>query len=376
MTFTKTKKFKKQKAYSVMYAIFFMMIVMFIASSTLKNSNSKIKLERDMASGNQALLMAQGSVELAIAKIKNYGAGYELESTTGYESDDGRSYSTYEVWSQAMQNNSSSDGYFYTPIPGTGTADIQDQCETLASSHEDPDHSCNWNKLSAGETITIPLYSTDEFGAVELPADLNVDGWYLKLRTPCEADSDGNESLEADCDGGDRYTFDEGSSIEDDDSIVLWQLIGTTGTGTVAMVPDDFTSPDFYGNYSRDEDENTEIYEGSINDAYNSAADYIVLEASTDSSKYEDLLNFGEMSNLESLVLQLNIVGQLVDDASSSIPYLEWQLYSDASAPFADTKAVVIGKGYHEGTSGTFYYPYVVTRSTIDEGTTFYTLSN
>ena len=60
-----------------------------------------------------------------------------------------------------------------------------------------------------------------------------------------------------------------------------------------------------------------------------------------------------------------------------SVPYLEWQLESNmSSGAFADNKAVIVGEGYYTGQSGTFYYPSVVTRTTVGERTATYTISN
>ncbi|MFA5788590.1 MAG: hypothetical protein WC924_01825, partial [Candidatus Gracilibacteria bacterium] len=277
-------------------------------------------------------------------------------------------WADYTVYSSAQTNDTAADGTFYTPIPGTGSAASGDDC-SIQDDDLSVDHPCNWNKLLYGESVTIPLYTDDGFGGILTPADLGLTSLYLKVRTPC-SDTEGQPD-EADCTA--RFELDSGDgSLEQDNSVVFWQLIGETTDGTtVSVVPDDTPaySPAHH-RYERDPDFNTEVYENLIN----SATDSVVLEIS--SSSNPDIYNTCTALDIESLVMQLNIVTPLVDSSSSSIPYLEWQLSTESTSPFGDTKAVVVGEGYHQGQNGIFYYPFVVTRSTTEESTNVYTLSN
>jgi hypothetical protein len=165
--------------------------------------------------------------------------------------------------------------------------------------------------------------------------------------------------------------------------VVLWQLVGSDEDGnSVSLIPDDYRE---YGTrtgaWSRD-DPNTEIYESSINDGYEASGDYIVLEA-TNTAPYTDIYQICTDTSpdytvpLSTLSLQLNIVTPLIDASTGDpFPYLEWQLAMDISEGLADTKAVIVGEGYYEAADKTFYYPFVVTRSTTGESTSVYTLSN
>lgn len=179
------------------------------------------------------------------------------------------------------------------------------------------------------------------------------------------------------------YFDSTGTFSSGGDSVIFWQLVGTDTSGNpVSLVPDDTPYNDGRGHVTRDPSLNTEIYESLINTV--SGSDYVVLD--TSSTLYTEIYNtcIGDLdgdrtveTDLASLSLQLDIVTPLLEDGTGkSIPYLEWQLITDSDFPFADTKAVIIGEGYHQGTEGIFYYPIVWTRSTTGESANIYTLSN
>lgn len=375
-----------------------MTVIMIIATTTVENTTEKLVYFREMEGSTEAQLAAQSATEQAILAMKDFNAGYsvELQSDAFEVDEDGdgvyETWADYTVYSTAQTNDTDgTDPYYYTPIPGTGSAASEDDCTVSDSDHdgdfdddEDVDHPCNWNKLLYGESVTIPLYADDGSGGISNPSALGFNGFYLKVRTPC-ADTPG-EPDEADC--SDRFTMDENDSTgtfdSGGDSVIFWQLIGESdsdgdgvGDTTVSVLPDDEDEQYGFGNaYTRrNSTANTEIYEGYINDAY--SADYIVLEAASSSSApYDNIYGTCTDTSLTDLSLQLDIVTPLTDDTGASIPYLEWQLAIDSTDPFGDTKAVVVGEGYHQGQSGIFYYPFVVTRSTTGESTSVYTLSN
>ena len=379
----------RQPAYSLIFAFLVMTVIMIVATSSIENTKEKLVYFNEMEGSTEALLAAESAAEQAILAMKDFNAGYSIGLTEDSfevdENNDGvyETWGDYSVYSTAQENDTDSSGYYYTPIPGTGTAAREDDCTVRDSDHdgdfdndEDLDHPCNWNKLMYGDSVTIPLYVSDgtETGVLT-PADFaSFTGWYLKVRTPC-ADNEGQPD-EVDCTT--RFTFDgdgSDSTLTEDDNdstVVFWQLIGEDVNGdSVSLLPDDISQVSYNSRLRLSA--NTEIYEDALNDA-NTAGTYIVLE-STNTSPYTELYQICT-DELSTLSLQLNIVTPLIDENDNPIPYLEWQLATDASQPFGDTKAVIIGEGYHQGQSGIFYFPFVVTRSTTGESTNVYTLSN
>ncbi len=355
----------RQPGYSLIFAFLIMTVIMIIAGTTIENTQDKVRYFSEMDGTSQARLAAESAAELAVVQIRDYEAGYDpgedseafcLEDSGG----DCVSYGGYEVRGVAEVHEDDPTGSYYVPILGTGTAGLSDECSIL-NDHEDVDHPCNWNKLMYGESVTVPLYVSDgtETGAY-VPADLGFSSWQLKIRTPCSDES---------CSS--RYAFSP-TSEEENDTIILWQLVGETSSGNVSLIPNDAVGRDWMGDETKAaSSDNTEVYEDLIDDA-SDRGDYIVL----DTDDFSELSSFVDDSSLISLALQLDIVSQLVDSGGNAIPYLEWQLEINSSSSFADNKTSIIGTGYHEGQSGTFYFPYVITRSSTGESASIYTLSN
>ncbi len=362
------RKINSSPAYSLIYALVITTIIMIVATTAVQGTLSKLTYYNDVLSAKYAKYAGESAIDKAILAIKDYEAGYEPDSYSD-TAPDGIATMEYSVISRAQPNNGSSE--FYTPIPMTGTAAPSDECDYLASADEDVDHACNWNKIMYGQSVTIPLYSYDG-GAIKNPNDLGLTEWNLKVRTPCTDGTYGETCARYELDG-------DSGDYENDESIILWQLIGEDSSGdtVVTVVPDDGYSTDRRtGVTSRTTATNTEIYESLINDA---SPSYSVLTTSSESDG-TSLLDICKDGGIDKLYLQLSIVNPLIDKASAtdeSVPYLEWQLESTLSVgAFADNKAVVIGKGYYEGQSGTFYYPSVITRTTVGERTATYTISN
>jgi hypothetical protein len=395
------KPLQKQPAYSLVFAFMMMTVIMLIAGTTIQNTQDKIIYFSDLEASSQARLAAESAAEQALIAIASTEAGYSPSGEESFcleyngSSTDCKSSGDYIVYGQALENTNDSSGYYYLPIPGTGTAAPQDNCSVLAS-HEAVNHPCNWNKISYGQSVTIPLMVSDGTSSYN-PDDLGLDHWILRVRTPCE-----NGEYEADCDddgseGDDRYVFDGSSNTvsSTNSSVILWQLNGETVDGdSVSLIPDkeDITcgyASCFNTVFASSSPTNTDIFEGLINDPDSliGYGDYAVLAADNSTAPYDTLYDTstytdGGTTSLASLELQISVISVLEDSSGSSIPYLEWQLIVDNLSPYtdtesiADTKSVVIGEGYHEGQSGVFYYPYVITRSTTDESTSIYTLAN
>lgn len=368
---------KKSPAYSLIFAFVIMVVIMIIATSTIQNVQGKITYFANLESASQARLAAESAAEQAIMAIKDRDAGYEPNITRIYPDESSTdTYADYEVRSRA-ETNDNGGAEFYTPIPNSGDAAPTDECSVL-SSDKPVDHACNWNRLMYGQSITVPLYADDEFLGMQNLTDLGLTSWALKVRTPCKPDADGNPIYSEDCDGGDRYELNGvNTDYENDASLILWQLIGyDAGGGTVLTeIPND--EPATRGSSTtRDPDLNTEIYESLINSV--NSGDFIVLKADLSSleSKYIDIYTLCTNASIEKLILQLEVVSTLEDMNYDSVPYLEWQLVINSNDPPADEKAIIIGEGYKESNTGIFKYPFVITRSIINQRTSSYTVSN
>ena len=212
-------RIKSKPAYATVFAFIMMTILLIYVSSMAAQLNNQMEDNREDMGAADAYIAAQSTAEFGILAMKDYKAGYEVDTvekafclyadgTSNYSGDgDCATWGDYTVYSKAAVNTTSTASYsgmFFTPIPGTGTAGNSDDC-SISNDHEDEDHPCNWNKLMYGDSVTIPLYSDDGSGGIAVPADLGLDGWYLRVRTPCE-----NGDL--DDSGCARYEFDETDS--------------------------------------------------------------------------------------------------------------------------------------------------------------------
>ncbi len=380
-------KLKSQPGYSLIFALVIVTLIMIVASTAIQGTLGKLTYYNDVVSGIYAKYSAESAVDRALLAIKNTEAGYEINETS---TTAGNATSAYTVVERAQKNTNDST-YYYTPIPMTGTAAPSEDCNYLSSTDSPVNDACNWNKILYNQSVTIPLYSYDRAsGQIKNPNALGLTSWNLKVRTPCMPDVSGVVSYADDCGGASRYVLDgDATSYATDDSIVLWQLLGVsvaadgTETSVVSVVPDD--TPERRGGGAitgRKTGVNSEIYESLINNVSSSiTSKYSVLSTSspTDTTigatTYDNLLDLCKDTSIDKLYLQLSIVNPL-QTSTQSVPYLEWQLESIMTGAFADNKAVVIGKGYYVGQSGTFYYPSVVTRTTVGERASVYTISN
>ncbi len=387
----------KQPAYSLIFAFVMMTGIMLVAAATIEDTQSKVRFFNDLEGSSKARLAAESSVDLALRDLRGYDAGYESSdpesfceyADPGNQTGPCQTSGEYEIFSQGEE---ATDGRFYIPIPNTGNAAPLDECDITDNTVHPTGHSCNWNKLLVGQTVNIPLYTSDATGEIVPPSEiLNFSDWELSVRTPC---TDGN--LEDDCGDGqggvERFLLDGDDSVyETDDTIILWTLTGFVNDGTpegdlVSLVPNDAVEAPFFSTIRKLAD-NTEIYESLINDPTINLGDlsgYVVLKAEDLGNEFQPLydLSIGDVGaigagDLEQLALQLTIVNPLVEQSTGdSVPYLEWQLSSSGPAPFADNKTVILGEGYYEGQTGTFYFSHVIEQSSIDESATIYTLGN
>jgi hypothetical protein len=134
-----------------------------------------------------------------------------------------------------------SSGCYTIPEIGQGTAgnrslmpvknDPTRDC-ALYKTEGTPDlnHECNWNRLSFGSSSTdrvvIPMYYTDENGnAQEYHKDISGQPHFvLRVRTPCKEWSESGDCV-------DRYELDTGTSNNENDIVLQWQITGKCGDG-------------------------------------------------------------------------------------------------------------------------------------------------
>lgn len=369
-------------AYSLIFAFIMMTLIMVIASTSIQDTRNKLRLFRDLEASSQARLAAESAAELGIVALNSgsFDAETEQENEFCLENSDRsgcQSTGSYTIYPYATENSDASDGLYYLPIPGTGTAAPTEDCSIL-DDDQDIDHACNWNKLTVGESVTIPLYYEDGYGSRTFPDTMGLTGWYLRMRTPC---MDGD----LDCDAADRYVISNKSAgtyrqTSDNPAVVLWEMVAETSTGSVNMIPSD--SLDSSSNRSLTE--NTEIYEGNIQvhpyDGTLSINDVLLPISSSIPSLYSSLstlYSFIQTPSYTNLYFSMNTINRLEATDGTAIPYLEYQVVIDASngSPMAST-AEIIGEGYYESGEYTYYFPYVVSKSNTDTVTTLYTLSN
>ncbi|MBU0981749.1 hypothetical protein KKC94_03575, partial [Patescibacteria group bacterium] len=306
-------------AYSLIYAFFIMTIIMMVAATTIQDTSAKLRIFQELEAGSKARLAAESSADLAILALKDNISGFSavdensLDGFSGFF-DNGVS-GEWEIVGTAQENNLGVVGNYYTPIPNTGSAAPYGLCMYGDAAHE-PGHSCNWNKIKVGESVTIPLFAADFDGSPMGPNALGMLSWKLLVRTPCS-----NGSFLADCGGGARYVLNVGGgTYAEDPSVVSWQLIGFRPDGTSAAEMPSDAWQNVFGNKMRVIPSNTEIYKSLVN----TAANNVVLEASSTSpqQKYRDLYNnFTNDASFESMILQLDIVSELMT-ATEPVPYL------------------------------------------------------
>lgn len=367
-------------AYSLIFAFIMMTLIMVIASTSIQDTRNKLRLFRDLEASSQARLAAESAAELGIVALNSgsFEAETEQENEFCLENSDRsgcQSTGSYTIYPYASENSDASDGLYYLPIPGTGNAAPTEDCSIL-DDDQDIDHACNWNKLTVGESVTIPLYYEDGYGTRTFPDTMGLTGWYLRMRTPC-VDGD------LDCDAADRYVISDKTAgtfyqTTDNPAVVLWEVVGETSTGSVNMIPNDSLSSSTVRNLAI----NTEIYEGLIDFtpwSSTSNLDNVVLMAISHGTLtgFDSIYDFIRDSVYSDLYFNMNIINTLEDTSGSAIPYLEYQVVIDASngSPMVPT-AEVIGEGYYESGEYTYYFPYVVSKSNTDTVTTLYTLSN
>lgn len=266
--------------------------------------------------------------------------------------------------SETVQIAGAGPSYFSIPMAGTG--DAGENC-TLVNASSDANDECNWNKLSVGQTVEIPLYYVDDSGLVQKLDVSSAGDFLLRIRAP------GSEELFPLFTDEDNYRH-----IEKDPVLVQWTISGTsTAPGGQVAGRTLIAKDNKEGQFRLDEneaDENTEISGGRINAARIAVGylnDFIVLGKSnfrndigrniTSQGGREAQTISTFLNQVNNPVLRLSLVGQPRRNTSSAlgdfdpdnnnhvnssvfdISYLEYQFLTDSSHAVSDSKQIIIG---------------------------------
>jgi len=318
-----------------------------MASSFIRSSQRAY----DMFRGTQAYYASRAAIEDAFKEAHDNGIGYEITSEDYYPvgrhaiewdtTDDGveDTFGDWEIWSRAKPADWQGDGStdcqefnggigtcYVIPIPGTG--DAGDSCDFTNPEEDDQlwdtdeDDACNWNKIAYGDTVNIPLFTSDDASPFT-----GTEEFILRMRTP------NGEILDT-------------TSIE---TIATWEFNGDCGGSSCYLRP----NFDSLKNY---------IYPSNIN----YISDYVVIKASDffgatyiakglpyNSKTEESIQEF--LKDASSSYFKLAVIGNLVDNADgiTPIPYLEYQIIVDDEI-ISDDKVVYTAVGSSEGRLGTY----------------------
>lgn len=352
---------------------------------------SSIRESANVTGANQAYYAAEGALEEGLWVNQGKGAGYSDSAVVSSKPPK----SSYTIGGQVNEALSYSDGSYGIPAPGTGTAgkdcdklnpyvknyfafDAATGKYSINSSGTDPkEHPCNWSKIKVGESVSIPLFVSKNVGGTETilnPANslFNLNSLKIRVRTPCKT---GKEY----CDNTDRYSlYYDTSSVDKYNAtnytLMSWQIIGTNQNGSKTYVFSPLIGPkllacndapysSFPGN-TRCEPDNSEIYSSQIN--FVKISDKIVVStddagvdnANNNSTIADFLRNTGNYlipgpiratstDAINKPVLKLSVIHSLKDTATTTIPYLEYQILTNATteAP-TDSSQTITAEGY------------------------------
>lgn len=352
---------------------------------------SSIRESANVTGANQAYYAAEGALEEGLWVNQGKGAGYSDSAVVSSKPPK----SSYTIGGQVNEALAYSDGSYGIPAPGTGTAGKD--CDKLNpyvkytfafdevtgkysndSSGADPkDHPCNWSKIKVGESVSIPLFVSKKVGGTETiynPADsqFNLNNLKIRVRTPCKT---GKEY----CDLIDRYSlFYDTSSVNKYNAtnytLMSWQITGTNQDGSKTYVFSPLALRDIpfcndtyagFADKTRCEPDNSEIYGSQIN--FVKTSDKSVVVSSDDygvdnANKNSTIVDFLRNTDIYTIpgsirttsndainkpVLKLSVIHSLKDTATTTIPYLEYQILTNATteAP-TDSSQTITAEGY------------------------------
>lgn len=281
-------------------------------------------------------------------------------------------------------NGENPPSHFSAPIKGTGDASGDDV--DCSGAPADADDSCNWNRLTVGQTVEIPLYYEDSAGGITKLdfSAVSTEEFRLRVRTPACA------GVAAGCDNGRLILYPsvtapdggENSDYRDpekDPVLVQWSIFDGGGSGVITAWDEKLDEKRRMTDSTK---RNTEISSGRINLARPGVSrpeesdpldNFIVLQylnsfAEADKDKHlgkksdkqsQSIGQFIAQPNIAKPTLRLSLVGQSqrniaqdndtffyedgdINDSKFDIPFLEYQLLTKNSPP-ADMKSLIIG---------------------------------
>lgn len=350
---------------------------------------SSIRESANVTGANQAYYAAEGALEKGLLVNLDKGAGFSADTTAVFTTPP---KATYTIGGQVPDDADLKypDGYGI-PAPGTGNAGTgcdplkptvktdfwydnatqkffsSDPSLSTAEKFGPKDHPCNWGKLKVGETVTIPLYYTDPVTGNAVPVFTGTSWTFaLKLRTAC-TNGQAICTIRPDLD-----TTKGDTNYNKDDPIVSWQITGQSPDGSKTYILSPYLKFDTLLIPPQWNTATSIAYESKIN-ANKSTGFQLLTQASggVDSkgcrgSILKFLTNQDTSSGCPSTamppnwslqyitkpVLKLSVIHSLDEFAGEKIPFIEYQILTDASlaAPPTDTTQTIKAEGY----SGTF----------------------
>ncbi len=395
--------YRTRRGSSLLISLGLVTVIVLISIGVTSVVVASIRDSSNVNSANQAFYAAEGALEQGLLVNAQSGAGFSTSQSQPFNL--GSNSATYSIQGQVpLITKYTNINEYGIPTPGTGTAGTN--CDSLnpyvsgtfyysptatphyATSALDAtytvsapaeNHPCNWNKISVGETVTIPLYVTDASGNILNPSDLGLSQMEIRVRTPCKT---GDES----CQDIDRYNLDTlngdnffkcsnippFSLINCGDTIVAWEIDGTNmgGDQSYTLLP----NTKYNTSSGQRLFKNSEIYESKINKksgAPNCAYCMVIgKNAGEDNTNSPGLIqdflldgvsvngaggiSFSRSGNnkINKPVLKLTVIHSLMEKnvTNSAIPYLEYQILANTSLQPADSSQTITAEGF----SGSF----------------------
>jgi hypothetical protein len=401
----------KKRGVSLLISIGLVSIIVFFSLSIANMVVSSTRQASRVSLYKQAEGAAETGINHAIFLTSKHGAGfsqnmeYFLNCQDPQNPDNNCHKVRFTLQGQVPENRKYSgggfDGSYGIPVPGTGSAG--ESCDPLKAYYdkqfyykvantgrhktnyaatnlqgylgsENPeDHPCNWNKISLGEMVTIPLYvelnsenevkcqnAVEEADGTKIcnPDGMGFESFALRVRTPCEKNGDFIPEMCAQADRYDLYV--EGGAdwywyINNDKTILAWSIEGTNTDGEKTYYGSAFD------NLDKDKRTmmNSEIFASRINLSNENVvlqSDYATKDLANKMDEINNfLLNSGAFSRsgnakIHRPVLKLSVISLLTSDldlGKTKIPYLEYQLLINQTklAPAAE-KSLITAEGF------------------------------
>lgn len=350
------------RATSLIFILIIVTIMIVVAGALATSFLRAAGRTNDLFRSTQAYYAARAAIEKAINNASPEDVGYENADLAAIDWDsnlDGTDdiSGEYEIYSRARQMDSdwSACGLgdnCYIPIPGSGTGgDDCDFTDLNADWVGDEDHACNWNRIYAGDNVTIPFFYVDALNTVWNPADMGMASLEIRFRVP------------------DGYSALDQSS---DDIVLYWEFTGECDDGsgpyTCSFVP--FEEGDPFN-------DETQIHDSDVN---NPGIETLPITLNTEGRKNaktpKELQEFLLVASIDRPNLHLSTLApfQTNDISSETLPYLEYQLY--VNGPISDSKILYSARGEAEGKIGTYIRDIQASQSIESSSVIHFVLQN